>query len=95
MYADVFYAKIEEINTSNGKTIIFIKGLEINDINSRGTFFFSVDNATELLWRNTKIKLSDLKEGQNVSITSIGDVLESSPAKLTKVARVIVLDDEL
>ena len=94
-YADVFYAKIEEINTSNGKTIIFIKGLEINDINSRGAFFFSVDNDTELLWRNTKIKLSDLKEGQNVSITSIGDVLESSPAKLTKVARVIVLDDEL
>ena len=58
-------------------------------------FEFSIKDDTELLWRGTEIKLSDLKEGQNVSITSIGSVLESSPAVLTKVARVILLDDEL
>ena len=92
---DVFNAKIKEIREHNGITTILIEGLETNDINHRGDFDFSIDNDTELLWNNTKIELSDLKEGQNVSITSTGEVLESYPAKLTKVTKVIVLDDEL
>ena len=58
-------------------------------------FDFSIDNDTELLWNNTKIKISDLKEGQNVSITSTGEVLESYPAQLTEVTKIIVLEDEL
>ena len=58
-------------------------------------FDFSIDNDTELLWNNTKIEISDLKEGQNVSITSTGEVLESYPAQLTEVTKIIVLEDEL
>ncbi len=95
-YAHVFYATIREIKRHNdGTTLVLIKGLEINDINDRGAFYFSINENTELSWRGIEIKLSDLKEGQNVSITSIGNVLESSPAILTEVAEVIVLDDEL
>ena len=92
---DVFNAKIKEIRENNGITTILIEGLETNDINHRGDFDFSIDNDTELLWNNTKIEVSDLKEGQDVSITSTGEVLESYPAQLTKVTKIIVLEDEL
>ena len=92
---DVFNAKIKEIREHNGITTILIEGLETNDINHRGEFDFFIDNDTELLWNNTKIEISDLKEGQNVSITSTGEVLESYPAQLTEVTKIIVLEDEL
>lgn len=92
---DVFNAKIKEIREHNGITTILIEGLESNDINHRGEFDFSVDKDTELLWKEAKIELSSLKEGQNVSITSTGEILESYPAQLTKVTKIIVLEDEL
>ncbi len=95
VYGDVFYAKIKKISTYNSITTILVEGLEVNDINHRGLFEFSIKDGTKILWRGTEIKLSDLKEGQNISITSIGVVEESSPARLTKVSRVILLDDEL
>ena len=92
---DVFNAKIKEIREYNGVTSILIEGLDTNDINYKGEFDFSIDNDTELLWNNTEIELSDLKEGQNVSITSTGAVLESYPAQLTEVTKIIVLDNKL
>lgn len=96
VYGDVFYAKIKKINTYNNSiTTILVEGLEVNDINHRGLFKFSIKDDTKILWRKTEIKLSDLKEGQNVSITSIGAVQESYPVGLTNVPRVILLDDEL
>ena len=92
---EVFNAKIKEIREHNGITTILIEGLETNDINHRGDFDFSIGNDTELLWNNTKIEISDLKEGQTVLITSTGEVLESYPAQLTEVTKIIVLEDEL
>lgn len=100
---DVFNAKIKRISGHNGITTVLIKGLESNDINHRGEFDFSIDNNTQILWIEpnstkssyTAIDSSKLKEGQNISITSTGYVLESSPAQLTKVTKVIVLEDEL
>lgn len=92
---NVFNARIKEIREYNGITTILIEGLESNDINHRGEFDFSVDKDTELLWKEAKIELSSLKEGQNVSINSTGEVLESYPAQLTKVTKIIVLEDEL
>ena len=93
--ADVFYATIEEIREYNGTTTVLVKGLDVNDINHRGEFDFSIDANTELLWHGTKIEISDLKEGQNISITSTGEVLERYPAGLTKVTKIVVLDDKL
>ena len=93
--ADVFYATVEKITEYNGITTVLVKGLDVNDINHRGEFDFSIDANTELLWHGTKIEISDLKEGQNISITSTGEVLERYPAGLTKVTKIIVLDDEL
>lgn len=93
--ADVFYATVEKITEYNGITTVLVKGLDVNDINHRGEYDFSIDDDTKLLWHGTEIKRSDLKEGQNISITSTGEVLERYPAGLTKVTKIIVLDDEL
>lgn len=83
---DVFNAKIKRISGHNGITTVLIKGLESNDINHRGEFDFSIDNNTQILWIEpnstkssyTAIDSSKLKEGQNISITSTGYVLELS-----------------
>lgn len=91
---DIFYANIEEINEYNEITTVLVKGLENNDINHRGEFEFSIDNDTEILWKETKAEISDLKVGQKISITSTGDVLERYPVELTKVTRVIILNEK-
>lgn len=90
---DTFYATIEEIYGEG--THILVKGLEINDINYRGEFRFSIDNNTELIWRGTKIDISSLKVGQNISVTHTGGVLEIYPAQLTKVTKIAVLEDKI
>lgn len=92
---DVFNAKIEKITEYDGITTVLIEGLDTNDINHRGKFDFVVTEKTKLLWRGTKIELSDLKEGQTISITAAQEVLLRYPAGLTGVTKVIVLDDEL
>lgn len=92
---DIFNARIKEIRKYNGITTVLVEGIESSDINHRGEFNFSINDDTEVLWKETKIELSSLKEGQYVSITSIGDVLEKYPAVLTKVIKVIVLDEKL
>lgn len=91
---DIFYANIEEINEYNGITTVLVKGLENNDINHRGEFEFSIDDDTEILWEETKVGISNLKVGQKISITSTGDVLERYPVELTKVTRVIILNEK-
>lgn len=99
---DVFNARIKEIRRYNGITTVLIKGFESNDINHRGEFNFSIDSDTKILWIDpksikssyTELNVSNLKEGQNVSITSTGYVLESYPAQLTKVTKVILLEND-
>ena len=55
VYGDVFYAKIKKVSTYNSITTILVEGLEVNDINHRGLFEFSIKDDTELLWRGTEI----------------------------------------
>ena len=90
---DIFYASIEEINEYNGVTSVLVKGLENNDVNHRGEFEFSIDDDTEILLRENKVGISDLKVGQKISITSTGGVLERYPVELIKVTRVIILNE--
>ena len=71
-----------------------MQGLEVNDINFRGEFTFSVTEETALLWRGTAMKLSEFDIGDSVSITFTGAVLESYPAVIQEVTRVQLLDDE-
>lgn len=106
-YGEVFYAKIARIEQYNNTNYndanyngirygtIYVNGLDINDINHRGKFSFSIDADIKFFWKHKEIKLSDLKEGQTVAITSIGYVYENGAGYLTKVARVTLLDDKL
>lgn len=92
-----FYASIESIKQYNdGSFHINVKGLEVNDINYRGNFTFKVDGDIEMTWRYEKIDISDLKEGNNISITFTDEILNSiSPTPLREVTKLQLLDDEI
>ncbi len=96
VYGQTFYANIESIKQYNdGSFHLNVKGLELNDINYRGNFTFKVDDSMDMTWRGEKIKVSDLKIGNNISITFTDEMLTSiSPTPLTEVVKIQVLDDE-
>ncbi len=85
-----FYASIKDI-TAN---YLLVEGLEVNDINYRSEFTFSLSENTKLLWRGEKIDPSALKIDDHIAITFQGEVLESYPAQLTEVIKIELLDDE-
>ena len=85
-----FYAAIDQIDGNS----LAVTGLEVNDINHRGAFTFSVGEDTVLEWRHAPISLAELDPGDRVSVTYTGAVLESYPAQLTQVVRVQLLEDE-
>ena len=92
-----FYANIESINQYNdGSFHLNVKGLEVNDINYRGDFTFTVDDSIDMTWRGEKIKVSDLKEGNTISITFVDEVFSDiSPTPLTEVVKIqLIKDDE-
>ena len=63
-----FYATVSDIRDN----AVTVTGMEVNDINFRGEFCFSVTEETEITWRYTDISLGDLEAGDNVSITFTG-----------------------
>lgn len=85
-----FYAEIKNINGSN----LLVDGLDVNDINYRGEFSFKVTEETKLEWRNFKIEISDLDEGDNISITFEGEIQETYPDTIRSVIRIQLLDDK-
>lgn len=102
MYPDTFYATIEEISDPGvyGIKEIKVKGLDINDKNHRGEFYFYVplDNIPDnfkIRWNNNNINFEQLKVGQTVAIYNYGDTLDTEPSNLSSVRMIVVLDDEL
>ena len=91
-----FYANIESIKQYNdGSYHINVKGLEVNDINYRGDFTFKVDDNIDMTWRGEKISISDLKEGDNISITFTDETIKDiSPTPLEEVIKVQLLRDD-
>ena len=85
-----FYATVSDIRDN----AVTVTGMEVNDINFRGEFCFSVTEETEITWRYTDISLGDLEAGDNVSITFTGEVMETSPAQIQRVEMIQLLDDE-
>lgn len=91
-----FYANIENIKQYNdGSFHLNVTGLEVNDINYRGIFTFKVDDSMDMTWRGEKVKVSDLKEGNNISITFTDEKINDiSPTPLREVIKIQILDDE-
>ena len=87
-----FHAIITDIGENN--SYIRVEGLETNDINDRGAFTFSVENDTKLEWHNVPIKLSEFDVGDCIAVTHTGIIMESYPAKIEKVTKLQLLDDE-
>ncbi|MDC2756077.1 hypothetical protein PO351_26665, partial [Bacteroides ovatus] len=85
-----FYATITEINGNN----FTVEGLDINDINYRGAFTFSVIAETELVWRGTEMQVEEFDIGDIISVSFTGLVQESYPGYILDVVRVQLLDDE-
>ena len=85
-----FYATVESIN---GNSFV-VQGLEVNDINSRGQFTFTVEDTTAFEWHNTEIQISDLQAGDTISVTYSGSVTETYPAGIENIIKIVLLDDE-
>ena len=85
-----FYATITEINGNN----FTVEGLDINDINYRGAFTFSVIAETELVWRGTEMQVEEFDIGDIISVSFTGLVQESYPGHILDVVRVQLLDVE-
>ena len=90
MDTETFYASIESINDN----FFIVQGLEVNDINNRGHFKFTVDDGTTFEWHNTEILINDLQVGDTISITYSSDITESYPAGIKNIIKIVLLDDE-
>lgn len=86
-----FYAVISDI----GDNTLTVTGLDVNDINFRGEFSFSIAEETKVTWRYTDISIADLDAGDHISITFTGAILATSPGQIQQVEVVQLLDDEL
>ena len=94
--SQTFYATIESVKQYNdGSFHINVKGLEVNDINYRGDFTFKVDDNIDITFRGEKLKISDLKEGSNISITFTDEIIyDISPTPLKEVIKIQLLENE-
>ncbi len=84
-----FQAEIKEVKEYEGKYSLLVNG----DDTHVGEYWCSIRETTKLLDKeNNKIEVTDLKNGQNVSITYTGGVMETYPAQIWDVIRVKLLD---
>lgn len=86
-----FYAEIEKIE----KDSLLVNGLDVNSYNYRSQFYLELSQKPLVVWNNTVIELSDLKVGNRISITFSGDIKETSPAQISNILRIELLEDEL
>ncbi len=86
-----FYATITERLDEDS---FLVSGLDINGVNFRSEFVFTVDSDTVLDWQDGRISLEDFQVGDTVSITFTGGVRESYPGQIVQVLRLELLDDE-
>lgn len=83
------YAVISDIRGDS----VTVQGLDVNDINGRGAFSFTLSDKTDISWHHTKLAASALQQGNRIAVTYTGEVLESEPAQLSQVVKLEVLDD--
>lgn len=72
-----------------------MQGMDENDVNYRGAYWFPVSEETEITWRNKDISIEDLDVGDNISVSFTGEIFETYPAKIRQVEAIRLLEDEL
>ena len=88
--AETFYAEISDRKNN----FLRVTGLEINDINFRGDFVFSIDEETKMTWRYTEISVEDLDIGDTVPSLLPEKFRKQHLAKITHVTQIQLLEDE-
>lgn len=90
-----FYAKIDSIRENNGTIHISATGLDVNNINWRGKYNFSVKENTDIIWMNMKIPVSALGAKNNIAITITDEIiLDIVPTPLREIEKIELLDDK-
>lgn len=90
-----FYAKIDSIRENNGTIHIGATGLDVNNINWRGKYNFSVKENTDIIWRGVKIPVSDLGVKNNIAITITDETIpDIVPTPLQEIEKIELLDDK-
>ena len=90
-----FYAKIDSIRENNGTIHISATGLDVNNINWRGKYNFSIKESTDIVWRGVKIPVSDLGVKNNIAITITDETRpDVVPTPLQEIEKIELLDDK-
>ena len=90
-----FYAKIDNIREDNGIIHISATGLDVNNINWRGKYNFSVKENTDIIWMDVKIPVSALGAKNNIAITITDEIiLDIVPTPLQEIEKIELLDDK-
>ena len=90
-----FYAKIDNIREDNGIIHISATGLDVNNINWRGKYNFSVKKNTDIIWMDVKIPVSALGAKNNIAITITDEIiLDIVPTPLQEIEKIELLDDK-
>lgn len=90
-----FYAKIDSIRGNNGTIHISATGLDVNNINWRGKYNFSIKESTDIVWRGVKIPVSDLGVKNNIAITITDETIpDVVPTPLQEIEKIELLDDK-
>ncbi|WP_407272457.1 hypothetical protein [Radiobacillus sp. PE A8.2] len=80
-----FYAEVKEV----GERSLLVDGISLNDENYRGDFQYDVWAEVSIYQQDTLIQLSDLSEGDLVSITLVTD-----RADITNIFKIQLLEDK-
>lgn len=90
-----FYAKIDSIRENNGTIHISATGLDVNNINWRGKYNFSIKESTDIVWRGVKIPVSDLGVKNNIAITITDETIpDVVPTPIQEIEKIELLDDK-
>ena len=89
-HSQTFYARI----TQKSGDHLIVAGIPENDINHRWEFQFNLGADVPILWLGTELTLDDLDEGDLISITYTGPVMEISPAIIQDILKLQLLEDE-
>lgn len=80
-----FYAEVKEVSDNT----VLVEGISLNDENYQGEFKYNITEGTKLERGNTSISLSDLDEGDLVSVILITD-----SSGITDIFKIQLLDNE-
>ena len=81
-----FEATVQE---NTGSTVL-VKGLSTNNVNYRGSFYLTISKNTVIEKNGTKIDISKLTKGTQVTVYYSGTIAETSPGQIFDVRKIVV-----